>query len=125
MAKINIIFNDKNYSIDESSFAAASARLQQHLSTTMSGSGATITLGGLSFNVDSEKLSSATNNFVSHLSKIAGSGSQVTIGGVEYSVGSDKVSGAVAELESVLSGLHEPDVVIVLDEAILDSHVLG
>lgn len=246
MAKINIIFNDKNYSIDESSFAAASARLQQHLSTVMNGSGAVINLGGTSYNIDSTKLSAATNAFVSHLGTIAGgaggsdtltwdgnteglvsvanmlykvsdavltdeqiktatftvssgdtgcvgdmweglvssglvtddavvlfeglvaiirkdnieiaglvfpqkgiyflsidgiyiasltipnytgfggtSGSKLTVNSVEYSIDPTKVSGAVAELESVLSGLHEPDVVIVLDEAILDEHVLG
>lgn len=129
MAKINIIFNNKNYSIDESSFAQAKADLQRHLSTTMSGSGSVVTLGGISYNVDSEKLSAAKNDFVSHLSTIAGSGSKVVVGGVEYSLDVTKVQDAVSELETVLGNLHNPDevidVVIVLDEAKLDYSVLG
>lgn len=110
MAKINIIFNDKNYSIEESSFADAAAKLQQHLSTTMSGSGSVINLGGVSYNVDSTKLSTATNAFVSHLGTIAGNGHKVVVGGVEYGVGSDKISGAILELEAVLGNLNVPDV---------------
>lgn len=129
MAKINIHFNDVDYSIDESSFAEAFAELQRHLSTNMNGSGSVINFGGISYNVDSAKLSSATNDFVSHLGKIAGSGSKVVIGGVEYSLDSAKVQGAVSELENILGDLNNPDedvdIVIVLDEAILDSHVLG
>ena len=121
MAKINIKFNDINYSIDESSFAAAASELQRHLSTTMSGSGSVVNFGGVSYNIDSEK--------VSHLATIAGSGSKVVVNGVEYSFNSDKVQNAVYDLEAVLSNLNNPDdvvdIVIVLDEAILDSHVLG
>lgn len=129
MAKINIHFNDVDYSIDESSFAEAAAELQRHLSTTMSGSGATITFGGMSYNIDSAKLSSATNDLVTHLSSIAGSGSKVVVGGVEYSLDASKVQGAISELGAVLDNLNDPDeevdIVIVLDEAILDEHVLG
>lgn len=72
MAKINIIFNDKNYSVDESSLSEAIAELRQHLSTVMNGTGATITLDGTSYGIDSAKLSTATNAFVSHLGTIAG-----------------------------------------------------
>lgn len=129
MAKINIVFNDINYSIDESSFAAAAAELQRHFSTTMSGSGATINLGGISYNIDSAKLSSATSDFVSHLGKIAGNGSKVVVGGVEYPFDFTKVQDAVTDLETVLGNLNNPDdvvdIVIVLDEAILDYSVLG
>lgn len=129
MAKINIIFNDKNYSIDESSFASASAALQNHLSTTMSGSGATINLGGISYNVDFVKLSNATNDFVSHLGTIAGSGHKVIIGGIEYPIDASKVKISISDLETVLGNLNNPDdvvdIVIILDEAILDEHVLG
>jgi hypothetical protein len=129
MAKINITFNNKNYSIDESSFAAASAELQRHLSDTMSGSDSVINFGGISYNVDSTKLSAATSEFVSHLGKIAGSGLKVVVDGDEYSVDFTKVQSAVSELETVLDNLHNPDdvvdIVIILDEAILDEHVLG
>ena len=129
MAKIYIKFNNKDYSIDESSFAVASAELKQHLSTTMSGSGSTITFDGISYNIDSAKLATATNDLVSHLGKIAGSGSKVIIGGIEYPFDSNKTHGAISDLEAVLGNLNNPDeevdIVIVLDEAILDEHVLG
>lgn len=105
MAKINIPFNNTNYSIDEASLSAATAALRTHLSSVMNGTGATINFGGTSYNVDSAKLTTATNDFVSHLGTIAGSGSKVVIGGVEYSIGSDKVASAISELETVLGGL--------------------
>lgn len=109
MAKINIQFNNSTYSIDESVLSAASAQLQQHLSTVMNGTGASINLNGTTYNIDSAKLSAATNEFVSHLGTIAGNGSKVVVGGAEYYVGSDKVAGAVSDLYTVLSGLHTED----------------
>ena len=129
MAKININFNNTNYDIDEASISSAIDNLASHLSTVMSGSGATINLGGVSYNIDAEKLSAATNDFVSHLGKIAGSGSKVVVGGVEYFIDSTKVNDAISDLATTLGNLNNPDVdvdiVIVLDEAILDEHVLG
>lgn len=108
MAKINITLNNKNYSIEESSLSEAINALQTHLSTTMSGTGATINFGDTSYSVDSTKLSAATAQFVSHLGKISGNGSKVIVGGVEYSIGSDKVSGAIGELETVFDELSKP-----------------
>lgn len=109
MAKIKVPFNNKNYSVDEQSLSSASDSLKSHLSTTMSGSGATINFGGTSYNVDSAKLLAATNDFVSHLGIVAGNGYKVIVNGTEYSVGSDKVAGAVSDLEIVLGGLHSED----------------
>lgn len=109
MAKTKIIFNNKNYNIDEASFATATTALKSHLSTVMNGSGATIKFGGASYNIDQTKLSTATNEFVTHLGKIAGSGSKVNVGGTEYDIGSDKVAGAVADLEIVLGNVHSED----------------
>lgn len=129
MSKINISFNNTDYQIDESSLSAASSALRTHLSTTMSGSGATINLGGTSYNVDITKLFDSTNDFVSHLRTIAGSGHKVYIGGIEYPIDASKVKVSIADLETVLGNLNDPDdvvdIVIVLDEAILDEHVLG
>lgn len=128
MAKINIVFNDINYSIEESSFAEAAAELHHHLSTTMSGYGSVINFGGISYNVDSAKLSSATSEFVSYLRSIAGSGSKVVIGGVEYPFDFTKVQKAVSDLETLLSNLHNSEVVdfvLVLDKSMLDYSVLG
>ena len=104
MAKI--IFNNKNYEIDPASLSESIANLESHLSTVMNGSGAAISLGGLSYNVDSTKLSNATNTFVTHLGTIAGNGTKVVVNGVVYNVDSTKTSGAVADLETVLGGLN-------------------
>jgi hypothetical protein len=103
MAKVNILFNGTDYLIDEAALEQASTELKTHLSSAMNGSGATINFGGVSYNVDSTKLSNATNNFVSHLGTISGSGSKVIINGVEYSVDSAKVSDAISEMETVFS----------------------
>lgn len=104
MAKTNIVFNNKNYSIDESSIASATAALRTHLSTVMNGSGTTINLGGTAYNIDATKLATATNDFTSHLATIAGSGHKVMVNGIEYSIDSTKVQGAISELEAVFSG---------------------
>ena len=104
MAKIDVNFNNNVYSVDESTFAPASAELKSHLSTVMSGTGATINFGGISYNVDSEKLLAATNSFIAHLGTIHGVGSKVVINGVEYVIDSDKVANAVYQIERVLGG---------------------
>lgn len=122
---ITIHFNGKNFNISEADLSAASEVLKSHLSSTMNGTGATINLGGVSYNIDSSKLSTATNNFISHLDTIAGNGSKVVIGGVEYSIDSIKVSSAVSELETLFGNLDSPINVAVLDEAVLDSDILG
>jgi hypothetical protein len=106
MAKTNIVFNNKDYYIDNSSLSDATAALQSHLSTVMNGTGATINLGGTSYNIDSAKLSAATNAFVSHLGTVAGNGYKVVVNGVEYGISSDKVASAVGELETVLGGFN-------------------
>lgn len=106
MAKINIPFDNANYLVDESSLSSATTQLQSHLSTVMNGSGATIKLGGNSYNVDSTKLSTAMNNFVSYLGTISGSGAKVVVNGVEYSVDSTKLATAIADLHTVLGGLN-------------------
>lgn len=123
MAKIDISFNNKNYSIDEASLSTATDALKSHLSTVMNGSGAAINLGGTAYNIDAVKLSAATNDFISHLRTIAGNGYKVVVNGTEYSIDSTKMAGAVAELHTVLSGLHtenEDENLIILDEVILE-----
>jgi hypothetical protein len=61
MAMINIIFNDKTYSVDDSSLSVATAELKSHLSTTMSGTGATINLDTLAANAPAEGWTALTN----------------------------------------------------------------
>lgn len=104
MAKTNIVFNNKNYSIDDSNFAPYSNALKSHFSSVMNGTGATINFGGTTYNIDSAKLEAARNAFVQHLGTVAGNGYKVKVGNVEYSVGSDKVQSAIAEIEAVLGG---------------------
>lgn len=108
MAKTNISFNNKNYTIPDESLSTASASLRNHLSTVMNGTGATINLGGTAYSVDSAKLSAATNDFTSYLRTVAGTGYKVNVGGVEYGVDATKVAGAITELETVLGGLNNP-----------------
>lgn len=105
MAKINIPFDNTNYSVDEASLAAATTALKSHLSTVMNGAGATITLDGTAYGVDSAKLSAATNAFVSHLGTIAGTGKKVIVGGVEYSVDAAKMAATITDMHTALSGL--------------------
>ena len=105
MAKINIDFNDKNYNIDAAALDPASASLKSHLSTTMSGSGATINFGGTAYGIDSTKLSTARNSFVSHLGTVAGNGYKVMVNGTEYSIDSTKLAGAISSLETAFSNL--------------------
>lgn len=105
MAKINIPFNNKDYSVDESSLSTAANLLKSHLLNVMSGSGATISLGGTAYNVDSAKLSAATSAFISHLGTIAGNGYKVVVNGVEYNIASAKMTAAVSDLHAVLGGL--------------------
>lgn len=106
MANINILFDNKNYNIDESAFSSASAKLKNHLSTIMNGSGAVINIGGIPYNVDSAKLTTAMNAFTTHLGTISGSGSKLVVNGVQYNINSAKLSDAITELHNVLGGLH-------------------
>ncbi len=128
MAKIKIKFNNKEFQLDDATLAPATAELKSHFSTVMNGEGAVINLGGTAYNVDSTKLSTATNSFITHLGTITGNGSKVTIGGIEYGIDSSKVAGAVAEMEGALSNLGgstETDKAAVLDEATLDYVILA
>ena len=63
MSKTNILFYDKNYLIDDSTISTVTAELQSPLSNKMNGDGATINLGGVSYNVDSNKLQETTKDF--------------------------------------------------------------
>lgn len=105
MSKINISLNNKIYSIDESVLASAADELKAHLSNVMSGTGATINLGGTTYNIDSTKLTAATNDFVSHLGTIAGEGEKITVGGVEISIDSTKISSAFDSFNAALNDL--------------------
>ena len=102
---IKIEFNNTSYTIPDSALANATAALRSHLTSVMNGTGATIMLGGNSYNIDSTKLLTATNAFVSHLGTVAGNGYKVKINGIEYNVDSTKMADAVADLHAVLGSL--------------------
>ena len=130
MAKINVIFDNANYNVDEQSISSAAQALKTHLSSVMNGSGAVINLDGVSYSIDSAKLTNETNDFISHLRTISGNGKKVVVNGVEFSVDSTKVANAVSDLHTVLGGLNsgdssdDSDEVIILDEATLEDFVL-
>lgn len=99
-----VIFNNKNYSIDDSAFVPHSNALKQHFSSVMNGSGAAINFGGTVYNIDSAKLAAAKNALITHLGTISGNDYKVVIGEVEYGIDAGKVAGAVSEIEAVLGG---------------------
>ena len=79
MSKINISLNGSNYPIDTEVLAQVKTDIAQHLSSSMSGSGATIKLGDTTYNIDSTKLSTARTDFVDHLGTISGEGASVLV----------------------------------------------
>lgn len=105
MAKINILFDGTDYSIDEANLEPATAELKTHLLSAMNGTGTTLKLDGTSYSVDSTKLSSARDSFIAHLGAISGNGLKIRINGVEYSVDINKVSDSITDLKTVLSNL--------------------
>lgn len=116
MANVNILFDGTDYPIDESVLAAATAELKSHLSTAMAGSGATIKLGETFYNIDSAKLSTARDSFISHLGTIAGNGKKVTIGETEYGLDSTKLSATVSDMNTALIRLKNAGVVVLIPE---------
>lgn len=109
MSKLNIDFNGVRYEIDEETLAATKAKLETHLSSVMNGSGSVIKIGDLSYNIDSTKLATATNSFISHLGTISGSGKKVVVGGVEYGIDSTKIASAMSELENAFGKLESSE----------------
>ena len=106
MYKINVLFNDENYNVDEELLSKYASMIKSHITNNMNGTGATIKFGGSSYNIDSTKLSTARNDFTSYLGTISGNGEKVVINGVQYSVDSAKLSESVSEIEAILNGLH-------------------
>lgn len=105
MANINFSFNNVDFSVDESALSTATDNLKTHLETVMSGSGAKINLGGAAYNIDSAKLSAASNDFIAHLGTIAGSGSKVVVNGTEYGIDHAKVAGAISDLHTAFGNI--------------------
>lgn len=102
-----IYFNNKSFEIPEAALNVASGTLRQHFSTVINGTGATINFSGISYNVDSTKLTAVKNEFISHLSTVAGSGKKVVMDGREYGVDSTKLADTISDIEAVLAGTEE------------------
>lgn len=100
MAKINISFNGSDHEFDESEFAAYAEDIHRHLSTVMAGSGSTINFGGVEYNIDSEKLTNAKHDFVSHLQTIYGDGLGVVVDGNQHTIDITKVHDAIAKMHT-------------------------
>ena len=104
MAKF-ISFNGEDYRIEDADLASAITKLKSHLSTVMNGTGATIELDGISYGVDSTKLTNAKNTLTTHLGSIAGDGPSIVVNGVKYTVDSTKIENVVSDLQTVFEGL--------------------
>ena len=101
MAKFNISFNGKNFFINESSFATAYAELKSHLSTVMNGTGATITLDGITYNIDATKLTAAEDSFAAYLDTIGGGDEPIVAAAGLYETGTDNLIASWDELISM------------------------
>lgn len=106
MAKINILFNETNYNFNEESLSNYASLIKSHITNNMSGSGATIDFDGVSYNIDSAKLSTFKNDFISYLGTISGNGSKVSVNGVQYNIDSTKLANAISELDVVFGNLN-------------------
>lgn len=104
---MTLIFNDSSYSIPEVALTQPLNEIKQHLSTDMVGSGAEISCDGAVYNIDSDKLSMATTDFIRHINTISGDGYTVIIGGVTYSINYEELQDAIIKIETMLHDLAE------------------
>lgn len=91
MAKINIEFDGKIYSIDENTLTSLSSTLERALIQQLAGTGAVIRFGGTNYNVDANKLASARNVLTDHFGNVMGTDSKVTVNGTEYGLSKTKL----------------------------------
>lgn len=105
---INIHFNDERYIIEKALLASTIEDLDIHFSTVINGDGAIINFMGAEYNIDAEKLSTATDALVLHIETLAGSGKKVNIGGIDYSIDSTKVAKTFEDLENLFKDLENP-----------------
>ena len=70
MAKINIYFNEKTYSIEESNISSIKNELKTYLTTVLNGTGAEVEIDGVIYNIDSTKLSVAEGSLEAILGTI-------------------------------------------------------
>jgi hypothetical protein len=105
MAKINIEFDGKIYSVDESTLAPLASPLERALIQQLAGTGAVIRLGGTNYNVDANKLASARNVLTDHFGDIAGTDMKATVSGQEYGLSKTKLQNATDTMHETLTGM--------------------
>lgn len=105
MAKINIEFDGKIYSVDENTLAPLASPLERALIQQLAGTGAVIRLGNTNYNVDANKLASARNVLTGHFSAVAGTDSKVTVNGTVYGLSKAKLQGATDKMTGTLGGM--------------------
>ena len=105
MAKINIEFDGKIYSVDENTLAPLASPLERALIQQLAGTGAVIRLRGTNYNVDANKLASARNVLTDHLGTVAGTDSKVTVHGVEYGLSKTKLQNATDRVHETLDDI--------------------
>lgn len=99
----NIVFNRKQYSIEQSIINAMINNLKNYITTNMAGTGASIQLDGQTYQISSTKYSGIVSNFVSHLGTITGDGKvKVIVNGTTYSIDSGSMNNAIVNIEDAL-----------------------
>ena len=106
MSKINLYFGGNEYSVDSSTITPIYTDFKKYLSSVINGNGATIKFDGVSYNVDSNKLSNARNKIISHLNNTSNDGTKVLLNGTEYSIDFAKVTKAISDLQSDFTRLN-------------------
>lgn len=106
MSKINVYFDGANYSMDRSALNDTADRLKHHMSSVMQGPGAKVRFSDNLYDIDSNKLSNATNKFVSHVQNIVGDGKSVTVGGINYSVNKSDIDDATASISDEIKSIN-------------------
>lgn len=105
MAKINIEFDGKIYSVDEATLLPLASSLERALIQQLAGTGAIIRLGSTNYNVDANKLASARNVLTDNFGNVAGSDNTVTVNGVEYGLSKNKLQSATDQMNETLVGM--------------------
>ena len=107
MAQRNIKFNNNEYSIKESKFDPAVEKLINYFSTQLAGTGVTLTIDGVKYNLDGAKVGEASNVLADFATDNAGTGYKMNIGDTEYEVNEVKLANATEVMNEHLSGLVE------------------
>ena len=108
MAQRNIKFNNNEYPIKESKFDPAVEKLVNYFSTQLAGTGVTLTIDGVQYNLDGTKVGEASNVLTNFATDNAGTGYKMNIGGTGYEVSETKLANAVETMNVHLGGLAEP-----------------